>query len=177
MKRMNRKQLAAVLAIFLLLAVAVGGTIAYLAAATDPLVNTFTPSKVTVDITDEVDDTVKSNVVIKNTGTANAYIRARIVGSWVDNETGVTVQAWNPESDGTFDDLPGTGWVQQGDYYYYTSPVAPEATTDPLFTSYTVTGSVEGAHLVMDILVQAIQAEGGAAEAAWGSIPTPSPAP
>lgn len=171
MKIMNKKQLITVVSILLLLAVAVGGTAAFLAASTDPLINTFTPSKVGVEIEDTVDGNVKSNVVITNTGTTNAYIRARIVGSWV-NDAGITVQAWNPTADGEFKGLPGKGWVARGDYYYYTLPVAPgDPTATPLFTSYEVKKTVDGAHLVLDILVQAIQSEGGAAQAAWGVDP------
>lgn len=173
MNIVNRKRFAAILAFVMLLSIAVGVTVAYLIDSSHALVNTFTPTSVNVEITDTVNGSVKDNVVIKNTGTTNAYIRARIVGNWVsDNNNGKVVQAWNPEGDGTFVGLPGTGWVKNGDYYYYTSPVAPEGTTAPLFTSYTVTNTVQDAHLVMDILVQAIQSEGGAAMDAWKVDPS-----
>lgn len=154
-----------------------GVTVAYLVDSTDPLVNTFKPASVNVTVTDDVTKQVKDNVVITNTGTTNAYIRARIVGSWVDDESGLVVRKWEPDNDGTFVGFPGEGWKESGDYYYYTTPVAPDETTSALFTSYTVAATVEGAHLEMDILVQAIQSEGGnadgsAAKAAWGVDPS-----
>lgn len=169
MKIFSKKRLVLLLASLLVLTAAVGGSIAYLAASTEPLTNTFTGVEVDVEITDKVTSNVKSDVVITNTGTTDAYIRARIVGNWVDDEKGYIVQAWDPAADGTFVGLPGTNWVQYGNYYYYTLPVAPGAITgSPLFTSYTVTKTVEGAHLEMDIIVQAIQSAGGAAKDAWG---------
>ena len=176
MKLMSKKRLAALLSIVLLLTAAVSVTVAYLVDSTDPLVNTFKPASVNVNVTDDVTNNVKSNVEITNTGTTNAYIRARIVGSWVDDESGLVVRKWDPDNDGTFDGLPGEGWKKSGDYYYYTTSVAPGKTTSALFTSYTVTVTVDGAHLEMDILVQAIQSEGGnadgsAAKAAWGVDP------
>lgn len=187
MKNLKNRKLILLLAIAAAMAVAVGGTIAYLVDQTESLVNTFTPTSVDVTITDNVSGVVKSNVIITNTGSTSAYIRARIVGNWVDNQTGQIVQKWNDAStanggDGDFADLPGDGWQKSGDYYYYKFPVAPDQPTgNPLFTSYTVTKSVEGAHLVMDILVQAIQSEGVNAngerpvQAAWGVYPPDLP--
>ncbi len=172
-KRKNRK-LILLLAIVAAMAVAVGGTIAYLVDQTESLVNTFTPANVGVDITDEVENGVKSNVVIKNTGSTDAYIRARIVGNWVD-ANGTVVQAWDPTGDGTFANLPGAGWKLYNGYYYYTDPVEPNGELkgeNALFTSYTVTKTVEDAHLVLDIMVQAIQSEAGAAQVAWGVDPS-----
>ena len=174
MKNLKNRKVLLLLAIVAAMAVAVGGTIAYLVDQTESLVNTFTPTHVTVDIEDEVNGTKKENVVIKNTGSTDAYIRARIVGNWVSNEDNTTiVQAWDPDGDGEFNGLPGTNWEKSGDYYYYKLPVAPDQQTEsPLFNYYTVTESVEDAHLVMDILVQAIQSEAGAAQDAWGVDPS-----
>lgn len=178
MKLMSKKRFAALLSIALLLTAAVGVTVAYLVDSTEPLVNSFTPASVGVTVTDDVTNNVKSNVMITNTGTTSAYIRARIVGSWVDS-SGLVVRKWASANDGTFDGLPGSGWVYRkaDGYYYYTTPVAPGGTTAPLFTSYTVNARVDGAHLEMDILMQAIQSEGGntdgsAAKAAWGVDPS-----
>ncbi len=61
---MKRKSLLAVLALCLVALVAVGGTIAYLTANTDPVVNTFTPSTISVKLTETDAD---GNEVIANT--------------------------------------------------------------------------------------------------------------
>lgn len=185
MKNRKNRKLILLLAIVAAMAVAVGGTIAYLVDQTSPLVNTFTPTEVGVDIEDKVEEVEngvkKSNVVIENTGTTSAYIRARIVGNWVEtdaNNNKVIVDKWDPAADGEFVGLldPNGDWVQSGDYYYYTKPVEPGGTLEDenenaLFESYTVNPNPEfpNAHLEMDILVQAIQSEGGAVDAAWGT--------
>ena len=135
---------------------------------------TLVPTTVDVDITDVVNEakTEKSNVVIRNTGNKDAYMRVVIVGNWVDQATGRIVAPWS-ETDGTFVGL-GTSekWVKGTDeYWYYTDPVAPgETPAVPIFTKYTrpSTPPVEGAGLVMDLAVQAIDAGLGTTyTAAW----------
>ena len=87
---------------------------------------------------------------------------------------------------GEFVDLPPMGtktaggtavhnWVRHDKFYYYTLPIGPGAqvpASDPLFTSYTVGKSpdfwiadntgvrrlADNVHLVMDLMVQAIEA-------------------
>ena len=117
---------------------------------------------VNVSITDQFTTSTKNNVVITNTGATEAYIRAAIIGQWVDpsgnpvfgytdfktgDESGqpATIPSWYQDYTsggtyyGTFKDLPGDDWVKGSDgYYYYTEPVASGATTTPLFTSYTI---------------------------------------
>lgn len=162
MKNMKLKTILTLAALALLLTCTVSGTLAYLSTGTETVENVFTPVTVGVDVTDEVKESVKSNVVIKNTSDIPVYIRAAIVGYWVD-EVG-NVVAPLKESDGKFEGLPGTGWTKIGDYYYYTSPVAAGAelkNSNALFTSYTVPAEKPAGadHLVMDILTQAVQAE------------------
>lgn len=135
---------------------------------------TLTPTTVDVEITDTVNEakTEKSNVVIKNTGNKNAYMRVVIVGNWVDTATGNIVAPWD-ETQGAFENLaPSDYWVKGTDgYWYYKFEVAPGDTPAvPLFTKYTrpSTPPVEGAGLVMDLAVQAIDAkEGDTYTAAW----------
>ncbi|MCQ2603698.1 MAG: hypothetical protein MJ215_01445, partial [Spirochaetia bacterium] len=79
-------------------------------------------------IEDKVDGMVKSDVVIKNTGTVREYIRATITANWYDAE-GNIVAPWSVDStgkcsQGEFTGLTGTGWILGADgYYYYTYPV------------------------------------------------------
>ncbi len=95
----------------------------------------------------------KENVVITNTGNTDAYIRAAIVGQWLDEEgnpvfgfTDYTTQdvnlvaSWYQDQfgegaqhkQGEFDGLPGENWVKKAEggdisnttfYYYYTEVV------------------------------------------------------
>lgn len=108
----------------------------------------------------------KTNVTITNTGNTDAYIRAALVGQWLDEQGNpvfgftdytagrvVLVDSWyqdqfGPNAEhkhGQFEDLPGTKWVKGSDGYYYYTDIVPagEEIPNDLFTSYTV-GEVPG---------------------------------
>ena len=79
------KKRKVILAALLLLAVCltVGITMAWLRADTASRQNTFTLAKVSCEVEETFDGTVKEDVSIRNTGTADAYIRAAIVVTWM----------------------------------------------------------------------------------------------
>ena len=167
-----KKPLAALVALVLILGAVVGGTLAYLAAHTDAIVNTFTAAKVTTEIEETFAGSVKSNVSMKNTGDVEAYIRAAYVVTWKD-ATGKEVYPTQPV-EGTDYSIAlnlSEGWVQYGGYYYYTEPVAPDASTGVLITSCApVAGRApEGYFLSVDVLASAIQSvPAEAVGQAWG---------
>ncbi|MCQ2604862.1 MAG: hypothetical protein MJ215_07505 [Spirochaetia bacterium] len=135
-------------------------------------------------IEDKVDGMVKSDVVIKNTGTVREYIRATITANWYDAE-GNIVAPWSVDStgkcsQGEFTGLTGTGWKLGADgYYYYTYPVdgaeeLKKVSGNALFTQYKYEDTeipVVGAHLEMQIMVQSVIWDKDKAEVteAWGS--------
>ena len=170
--------------------------------------HTFTlkPTLVDVVFEDDVDETIKDNVTIQNTGNVNMYVRASITGGWADDEdmfvigyvnddpydnetvapwvlgdtrTGITVAV--PNGYGTFTNLalPSRHWVVNGDYFYYTEVIGPGQylpETEPLFDQYKVGTKPQAympkrdnilerelitnkLHMVMDIAVQAIEAD------------------
>lgn len=163
---------------------------------------TLKPNEVDVDITDQVSGFTKSNVVIRNTGNVPVYLRAHIVANWYgtmqDGTDGIAlgystasgnefVQSWRMVGTtgdtygGVFTGLPGSGWVQATDgFFYYTSPVDPGAVTASLFTSYSLDTSLHpvptiwyqvigrkqfsNVRLVMEIPVQAIEVSSGATD-------------
>lgn len=113
---------------------------------------------VNLKIEDTVSDTKKENIVITNTGNTAAFIRASIVGQWLDYKGrpvfGFTdllyefhaVESWYedqfvktaPGTHGKFTDLAGykgannplNGWYLCTDgYYYYEHPVEPTKVT------------------------------------------------
>ena len=153
-----------------LLALAIGGTLAWLSTKGDPITNTFTPSKVTCEVTESFNGSTgeKSNVNVKNTGTINAFIRVKLVTYRVnDEEQHIGGIAKIP------DFTPGAGWVENGDYYYYTKPVAPG--TKPaaaLISSIDLIGSytdADGGKQAIDVMAEAIQSvPEDAVQAAWG---------
>ncbi|MBE5857388.1 MAG: hypothetical protein E7296_07445 [Lachnospiraceae bacterium] len=125
MKEMkNIKKTALIVAAFIaVLGISVGGTYAWLSSRTTALENTFEVGSVET-IVEEPDMELRGSVVykkpsIKNVGKNDCYIRARVEISPAD--AGITLGSI------------GTGWKQDGDYYYYETPVAPDASTTNLF--------------------------------------------
>ena len=137
---------------------------------------------VEVDITDKVNGNVKSDVVIRNTGLSDAYIRATIVGYW-ENAEGNVVDWWDStqETDGKFekdadwDDY----WIQnqKDGFYYYKYPIKVGDTPGkPLFKTYTLErkDAPAGATLKLNIVVQAVKYESDqeSLKEAWPDAPS-----
>lgn len=133
-------------------------TLAFLLSRTDPVVNSFQPSKVTCEINETFENGVKTDVSVKNTGNTTAYIRASIVVSWVDESGNISAV---PPSEGTdysmILDLDN-GWVQGGDgYYYYTKAVDPSNNTDVLIKECQQLKDKSGYKLSVNCIASAIQ--------------------
>lgn len=178
-KRNNRYKLHALflsLSLLLVTVVAVGGTLAYLATQSGPVENTFKPSHVTCEVTEKFDGKTKSNVNVTNTSDTDAYIRVKLV-SYRVNDDGQHIGGIAEVPSFT----PGTGWVKNGDYYYYTKPVTPGAQpAHDLIDSINLIGSyadADGGKQVIEVMAEAIQAKGVADDGtkavvkAWGVDP------
>lgn len=135
MKLFTNKKLVMITATVLLLAVAVGTTLAFVFTNTKPVENTFTPSKVACAVVedngtpvtgDKVDTGAEKKAVqIMNTGDTDAYIRVAIVVNWASAD-GTKVWAMKPvlDTDYTMTLDLANGWVKGEDgFYYYTKPV------------------------------------------------------
>lgn len=159
-----------VLSVVLLLGVAIGGTIAWLSTKTTPVTNTFTPAKVTCEVTEDFneDTGVKTNVNVKNAGNIAVYIRVKLV-TYRTNDARQHI--------GGTADLPefnlGENWVEKNGYYYYTLPVEPNAQPKTnLADQMTLTSSykdADGGKQALDVMAEAIQSEPEKAVGeAWG---------
>ena len=158
-----------VIATVLLLALAIGGTVAWLSTQDKPITNTFAPSKVTCEVQESFDGKAKTNVNVKNTGDIDAFIRVKLV-SYRTNDEGQHIGGTAPLPSFTL----GDGWVKYGDYYYYTQPVAPgETPATNLTNSMTLTAEysdADGGHQSIDVMAEAIQSVPvDAVKAAWGA--------
>lgn len=171
-KRRSKKTGTLLFSLVLLLTMMVGGTLAYLTIHTDPVVNQFTPSHVSCTVKEDFDGTTKRNVNVTNTSDIPAYIRVKLV-SYRVNDQGQHI--------GGTADLPaftlGTGWVKNGEYYYYTQPVAAGASpTANLTDSMTLTGpytDADGGKQVIEVMAEAIQSvPTSAVVSAWGVNPS-----
>lgn len=166
-----KKPLAALVALVLILGAVVGGTLAYLAARTDAIVNTFNPAKVDITVDENFNGKTKENVKITNTGDTDVYIRATYVVTWKDTDGNVYPEQPQPEDDYTIGLNPDGGWYHFNGYYYYTYPVASGASTGVLIDLCTpVTGRApEGYTLSVNVLASAIQSvPAEAVGQAWG---------
>ena len=160
-----------VIATVLLLALAIGGTVAWLSTKDAPIQNKFLPTKVTCEVTERFDGStgVKSNVNVKNTGTIDAFIRVKLVTYRVNKDN---------QHIGGEAEIPtftlGAGWAYYEGYYYYTLPVAPgKQPKTNLTDSMILTGTyndADGGKQVIEVMAEAIQSvPEDAVKAAWGA--------
>lgn len=164
--RFNVRLTAMILATVTLLALAIGGTVAWLNAETDPVVNSFTYGKITTEIEEEFKDNVKTNVAATNTGTADAFIRIKLV-SYRTNGEGQRIGGAATLQQFTL----GDNWVKHGDYYYYTLPVAPDHSTGILVDKIelAIYDDADGGYQSIDVIAEAIQSTPEqAVKDAWG---------
>lgn len=169
-KRPTGRLAAMALATVLLLALTIGGTVAWLTSKTNDITNTFTPSKVMCAVSEIFDGHtgVKSNVNVTNVGDTDAFIRVKLV-TYRTNAEGKHIGGVAEVPKFT----PGDGWVKYGDYYYYTKPVAPNAQPEEdligriqLASSYP---DADGGYQAMDVMAEAIQSQPAQAVGeAWG---------
>lgn len=192
-KNLTKKRLTILLvSLSLILVAGVGVTLAYVFASTGDVVNTFTPSKVACAVVENGQDTEntgnpvnvesKSNVMIKNTGDTDAYIRVAVVVNW-KNANG-DVWAIAPKI-GEYEIIYNTSnskWAKNAadGYWYYNTSVAPGGLTDPLITSaiQNVPGPVgtdeSQYYLSIEIVASAIQSNlGTSAQEAFAKAATP----
>ena len=162
----TNKAAVLLLSMILLIGIAVGTTVAFLVARTEPMKSTFEYAKVSCEVTGS-----KENVQIKNTGNTAAYIRATYVVTWRDGNRNVVVSV--PGGSYTLTENLDNNWKQGTDgYFYYTSPVAPgNSTLDSPLTCSNVTYPDNGEYtLSVEILAEAIQSEPAeAVQQAWGA--------
>lgn len=166
-KKIRTKNITLLIVLLLLVLAVIGGTVAYLLTETPSIVNTFTPSKVKTEITEEFDGQVKKNVNVKNTGDISAYVRVKLV-SYRVNDAGERIGGLANVPAFT----PNNGWVEHGGFYYYTQPVA--AGSQPatnLVDSLTLVeyDDADGGKQVIEVLAEAIQSDPAkASQDAWG---------
>lgn len=168
MRKCNKKFVALLVSLTLVLTIAVGGTLAYLVDKTGSVVNKFNPSSVTTEVYEEREGNVKKNVKIQNTGDTTAYIRAAVVVTWQDASGNVYGQMPAAGTDYTISYNVSTAqganlWIKGADgFYYWTSPVEPNAVTggNLINTASPVAGNApEGYSLCIEILGSGVQSK------------------
>ena len=160
-RRFSGKALVLLVSALVLSFAMVGGTVAWLTDNTAPITNTLTMADTGIKIEEDFDGQVKQNIRVSNTGDVPIYVRVRIVPTYQDGEGNVVFTDLN-------DSMPvmtstDPNWVVRDGVYYYTLPLAPEATTTnavdeirerPGFTP------PEGSTLHVRVLAECIQSQG-----------------
>lgn len=129
--------------------------------------------KVKVNETFTEGSNVKKDVYISNPSVSKIYVRATVVGCWI-NANGDALASWiapdnisatAPEgADGKFvlPDGWSNSWLVGNDgYYYYKNPISYGENTTELFDSYTLTAAppVAGTTLELSVIAQSVYAE------------------
>lgn len=156
----NKRTVALLVSLMVLLTVAVGVTVAYIIDRTESVENTFTPSRVAC----EVLKGTNHSYTVKNIGDTTAYIRASVLVNWKNNDGHIYAKA--PEFKVTL----GDGWFQGSDgYFYYTKAAAAGTKTDTALTVEVLTEKPDDSlELVVEVIASAVQATTEAVEA-WSN--------
>ena len=182
MKKHITKKTIAIISLALLILITVGTTLALVFTNTDPVENTFKPSKVSCAVVETLVNgdnstttetsagsvsnfTSKSNVQIKNTGDTDAFIRVAVVVNWMNADGKVWAQKPKIGTDYqiAFNQQDDNGvelWeIGNDDYWYCKKEVAPTETTDILITEakQLKPAPEEGYYLSIEIVASAIQ--------------------
>lgn len=166
------KQFVLLASIAAMLVGVIGGTLAYLTTETSEVVNTFTPASGGVDIHEDFDQESKTNVYFTNTGDYPVYMRATYVAYLKDADGNISPIAPPLK----VKDINTTDWEERDDgYYYYKESVAAGDPTSNFINEITVEYNdevPEGHYLVVDVIVETVQAEPKqAALELWGYYP------
>lgn len=162
------RKTALILSLCLIFALAVGTTVALLVAHTNAVTNTFTAAKSKITIEEKTDNGIKSEIYVKNEGTATSYVRVKLVMNWVSDD-GKTISGEPVNIDVKYDT---NNWFEKDGIYYYKTPVAPkDLTANLLKDPITQTNAPEGYHLEVTVLAESIQAAPSTAvEGAWTAV-------
>lgn len=159
----------------LIAAIAVGSTVAFIATSTEPITNIFNPANVTIGIDEKIENGVKTDVQVKNTGNTDAFIRAQIVVTWKDADGNVSATKPVKDTDYTMT-LNTTDWFLGDDgFYYCTKSIAPDAPNNLTPVLITECKKVDGVtppddyDLSVEIIASGIQSTpASAVTEAWG---------
>ena len=151
------------IAVLLLITTAVGSTAAFLVTKTGPVEESFAYAQVSCQVTQS-----GSALGVKNTGTAQAYIRASYAVNWrLDGEESIAAAV--PEGY-SCDPVENPQWEKGEDgYFYYPYPVDPGSETPSLLTCSVSRPEDPEYTLSVEVVAEAIQSDPAeAAEEAWG---------
>ena len=149
------RKAALILSLCLIFALAVGTTFALLKANTAPVTNTFKAATSEIKIEEKTDNGIKSEICVKNEGTATSYVRVKLVCNWVDKDGNISA---TPVPAPT---ITNNDWFVKDGIYYYKMPVALNDLTSNLLDGNPIKqpeDAPDGYHLEVTVLAESIQA-------------------
>lgn len=148
---MKHKPIIKVLLSVLLVTVAlVGGTLAYLVASDDPIINTFKLANVDTEIKEPDGGNASTKTPwVENVGESTVFVRAKAVVVTGDGSSVPVTEAdleifYNDSDDvapgnNGWSDTKGIYWIDGPDgWYYYNRTLKKDEKTEPLFDGVTV---------------------------------------
>lgn len=165
----GKKALILMVSLVAILAVSVGGVLAWLATSSKDVTNTFAPGDTKIEIEEKFENNVKSDVKVINKGNIPVYIRANLVFTWKDSAGNIIER---PAGATPTVDYGNGDWVKGRDgFWYYTKPVAADGgkTTNLIDRATIEFPEGKGYKMDLEVMAQSIQAEPkDAVEGAWG---------
>lgn len=139
MKKFFKTHAKLCIAVLALALVTVGGTLALMAVSSNSVINSFTAASIDTEIKEEVGGEGTKQVSITNKGPSDAYVRARIMVSGVENgqvQIAKTIEDANTEAKSNPDKVylvmqnsatwqQAAGEDEKDDFYYYLGIVKP----------------------------------------------------
>lgn len=166
--KVNKRAVALLCSLVVLLTAAVGATVAYLVDKSDKVENTFTPSHVACAVKQDTE----GNYIVENTGDTTAYIRVAVVATWVKTDgTSTVVSAVKPTIVVEFEE---NNWIEGSDTFLYYSKAVPadgNDATSAITVECTSDAPGEGYELSIEVVSSAIQATTDAVDD-WSSAVT-----
>ena len=167
--KLNKRAVALLISLAILLVVAVGVTVAFVFAESDTVDNTFTPSRVACEVVDKTNHTY----TVKNTGDTDAYIRVAVLVNLKNSDGNLVAQA--PVFTVSMGTSGDSKWFLGEDgYYYFSDVVPPEADgasgqeVIPANLTVNVTSATGDYVLSVQVVASAIQATADAV-AEWSN--------
>ncbi len=161
-----KKKLILPICIAVILALAVGGTAAYIAVRTHALINTFDASEVKVSVNSPAQN--EQAFTVSNNSDDEVYVRFYFVATWVNTSDNSKVYAGTPEIGRDFSLTLDGNVVQRGDFYYVKAPVAADATAN-LISVEAISDAPDGYELKVEVVIDAIQSKPkDAVTQSWG---------
>lgn len=145
-----KKTIITVSIILLISIMIAGGSMAWLTSSLEKDVSLFKMGTLKVEVikSENIED---NTVKIKNIGTSEAYVRARIIPKW----SNVNLSVSNVEID-----ISNTDWEEIDGYYYYKDPLEPNETTSNLVNYVNIVDPTEdylGAEFTLNVVAEGFQ--------------------